>query len=109
MDKIYMIRRDDGLFSVGGHSPRFAKTGKIWKSLATLHAHLRTTNTDQYRSSQVVVYNLTEVETISPAVVADEAILRSLKSKARATERRSTETEDRERKEWERLRAKFGS
>ena len=37
----YMIRRmSDGLFSTGGASPRFTKTGKIWKNLNNLHNHL---------------------------------------------------------------------
>ncbi len=38
---VYMIRRkSDGLFSSGGMSPAFRKTGKVWSTLGHLKLHL---------------------------------------------------------------------
>ena len=39
--KVYKIRRkSDGLFSGGGSSPSFGKTGKEWYSMAAVASHL---------------------------------------------------------------------
>ena len=38
---IYKIRRkSDGLFSMGGDSPKFNKNGKVWKQIGHLKNHL---------------------------------------------------------------------
>lgn len=108
MKLLYMIRRPDGLFSIGGQTPRFAKTGKIWKSLGTLRAHLRTTNTDHYRDCSVVTYEMVRVDDHACEVYVVDAFRRSKQRKDAEAECREYEKEKRERLEWERLCAKFG-
>lgn len=46
--KIYKIRRkSDGLFSTGGLTPRFTKTGKTWNQIGHLKSHFTLLNEDR--------------------------------------------------------------
>ena len=38
---VYKIKRLDGLFSTGGCTPEFTKTGKTWSSIGHVKTHLR--------------------------------------------------------------------
>jgi len=37
---VYKIKRQDGLFSTGGYTPRWNKKGKTWNTLGALNSHL---------------------------------------------------------------------
>jgi len=74
MDTAYKIRRkSDGLFSMGGGSPKFNKTGKIWRKRSHLTSHLncvgwwnprnRILETSlHYKDCDIVLFELTEKE-----------------------------------------------
>lgn len=71
MSIIYKIRRADGMFSMGGSTPSFNKTGKIWKQKGHLTSHLSQLwngngmyNQHQphvYSDCEIVTYELTEM------------------------------------------------
>lgn len=49
--RFFRIRRkSDGLFSVGGQSPKFTKKGKIWQGLGPLKNHLNLLLQDYMRN-----------------------------------------------------------
>lgn len=62
MAEVYKIRRKgDGLFSMGGMSPYFKKTGKIWKRRADLSNHLNLLyNKNVYNDCEIITYELVE-------------------------------------------------
>jgi hypothetical protein len=37
---VYKIRNGKGLYSTGGHDPRFTTAGKTWSKLSQVRAHL---------------------------------------------------------------------
>jgi hypothetical protein len=40
--KVYRIRHEQtGLFSLGGHTPKWSESGKVWRSKGSLRNHLR--------------------------------------------------------------------
>jgi hypothetical protein len=43
--KVYRIRhKQTGLYSLGGHTPNWSKSGKVWRSMGALRNHLRVFN-----------------------------------------------------------------
>jgi hypothetical protein len=57
----YKIRRSDGKFSKGGHSPQFSKEGKTWRTSVHLAGHLRQVrNLKVYSDCEVVEYQVVE-------------------------------------------------
>jgi hypothetical protein len=79
--KVYKIRRiKDGLYSMGGTSPRWTKQGKTWNTIGHLHNHLNmfkeynhdlrkyvSTLSIDYEGCEVVVYELeiAQIKTVS--------------------------------------------
>ena len=60
---VYKIRRkSDGLFSMGGTTPRFNKLGKIWKQKNHLTTHLQQVSQAWYIGCEIVTYEVTETE-----------------------------------------------
>lgn len=56
--KFYRLRdMATGLYSTGGHSPRWTKQGKVWRNLGSLKTHLK--NISRY--SKIPVSPLWEV------------------------------------------------
>jgi hypothetical protein len=68
MKKLYKIRREDELFSMGGLDPSFRKTGKVWKSIGNLKNHINLVleyNPDAYDYCEVVEYEIKEIGSYS--------------------------------------------
>jgi hypothetical protein len=68
---VYKIRRkSDGLFSMGGSTPNFNKTGKIWKKKGHLTSHLSQLWNGRggfgkqhvYIDCEIVPYELSEIQ-----------------------------------------------
>lgn len=65
---VYKIRRKcDGMFSMGGMTPHFSKTGKIWKQKGHLTNHLNqvdfnymTQTNNSYEDCEIVLYEIVE-------------------------------------------------
>ena len=57
---VYKIRRSDGLFSMGGSSPDFNKSGKIWKMRGHLTSHLGLAPRRDYVNCKIIEYELVE-------------------------------------------------
>ena len=66
---IYKIRnKSTGLFSSGGNSPvNFSVVGSFWRTFSRLRIYLRSFlgKSNPYLDSEVVIYHLNEVDTIS--------------------------------------------
>ena len=71
METAYKIRRrSDGLFSMGGSTPRFTEGGKIWKKKSHLTSHLNQVGgwhrqreaSIIYSDCDIVLFELTEKE-----------------------------------------------
>lgn len=69
-DKVWKIRNKDGLWSNGGSSPTFSKTGKTWSNIGHVKSHLssfdyRTYNRDgtpAYRDLPPEDWEIVEIE-----------------------------------------------
>lgn len=103
MDAVYKIRRDDGLFSNGGHVPRFTKNGKIWKTLGHLKRHLKEMDFDRarysYANCQIIEY--VESQPIPIHTIINEAQERSEELSRRREERRERQRIERLEREFE--------
>ena len=109
---VYRIRRRaDGLFSMGGTTPRWNKTGKVWKTKGALSNHLNLVwrKESVYANCDIVTYELTETE--ADVVTLDQWLEEKAQRKAeeerRRQERRDAFAKDRRRAEYERLRLEF--
>lgn len=61
---IWKIRnKTTGLFSKGGSTPGWNKTGKVWKQLSHLNAHFNHVTARYYADCEVVMYEINEVST----------------------------------------------
>lgn len=65
-EKLYKIRRDDGLFSTGSSNPKFNKKGKIWRRLRDLKCHLvyfiyNSKKVNIYQDCEIVELEMTEI------------------------------------------------
>lgn len=81
---VYKIRRkSDGLFSMGGTTPRFNKLGKIWKQKNHLTNHLQQVSQKYYEDCVLVAYEISEVEN---TVINLENYLAELDEKRRLAE-----------------------
>ena len=108
---IYKIRRSDGLFSSGGHNPRFNKTGKIWKNLGHLKNHLlQVRHFDKlYTTCEVVTYEVTEVETEAKSISVLLSEVKDNIQKKQELSRQKWEARSREvrKQEYEKLKKEF--
>lgn len=62
--KVYKIRNKEGLYSAGGRTPRFTKTGKTWSHIGYLKNHLggRSELPKQYIGCEIVELEYRPVE-----------------------------------------------
>lgn len=76
-------RRSDGLFSTGGHDPRFTNKGKVWKTIGYIRSHLE--NMGLKRGTKI--YENCEIIEL----IASENILCSVSTEIEKLERRAEE------------------
>jgi hypothetical protein len=62
-----ILRKSDGLYSIGGSSPRFKKNGKAWSSIGGLKNHLN------------LVYGDVSYRGVEPTKVYDDCVVVSYK------------------------------
>jgi hypothetical protein len=111
----YKIRRkSDGLFSTGGSSPRFTKTGKSWSNRGNLDRHLGMLLQNRnigalpaYKDCEVITF-ITEVTDYEPvekfiSVVAERKQMKEEEYERRIEKRR----EENRRKQYEMLKQEF--
>jgi hypothetical protein len=109
---LYRIVRDDGLFSCGGHSPRFSKTGKTWYRKADVRRHLSELSRgwiDTYKKCQIVSEYYELKESASWSCATELAYIESellIKQKARKASEDASKLAT-ELAEYQRLKAKF--
>jgi len=110
-----------GLFSTGGESPGWSKTGKKWSKPGHITTHLgqvrmvrrgyRRTAQDvhPYVNAEVVTFEAKPVEALTEDVSARLAAIQKKKAdkEARVKARRVKAKEDREREQLARLQAKY--
>ena len=109
---VYRIRRRaDGLFSMGGTTPHWNKTGKVWKTKGALSNHLNIVwrRGSVYANCDIVTYELTETESdvLSLDRWLEEKELRKREQEAARQVRREAYEKERRRAEFERLRLEF--
>lgn len=113
--KIY--RKTDGLFSMGGSSPRFSKTGKVWKQKGHLTNHLnqvdlRLTRGGKhiYSDCEIIPYELKEVQT-GPGFTIEEYLMerneRLAQQEAERQERMANYQKEQRRQLYEQLKHEF--
>jgi hypothetical protein len=83
-EKLYRIRRRrDGLFSTGGHYPRWTKTGKSWTKIGYLRRHIAEVSATRsqmiYDECDVIEYTMTENDDWPMSVEIDGAKLKQQK------------------------------
>jgi len=123
---VFKIRRSDGLFSMGGSTPGFNKTGKMWTHKGHLTRHLGQLDNRRHHRSlkgrpglskvyddcEIVSYEL--VETLAATGVTIKDYLAEINQRkddreaAYIKSRKERQTEDR-RKQYEILRQEFES
>jgi len=115
---VYKIRREDGLFSMGGSTPSFNKTGKIWKQKGHLTSHFSqlwrgtgSFNRDHvYKDCEIVPYELSEVQA-GPGFTIFEYLEERKRKKDEADQARKERQEawnkEQRRKEYESLKQEF--
>lgn len=60
--KVYKIRDENGLYSTGGTSPEFNKSGKTWNNIGHVKNHLRQFfDRTNYRKSRSELYDNAEI------------------------------------------------
>ena len=113
--KIY--RKTDGLFSMGGSTPKFNKVGKIWKQKGHLTNHLnqvdfRPIRDDKhvYSDCEIIPYELTETQvgpgfTISEYL--DERERKKEEAKLERQKRREEWEKEQRRKQYKKLKEEF--
>ena len=110
--KAYKIQREDGNYSCGGTHPFFNGSGKTWKCIADLRAHLRLVSPvglNAYKHCNVVELEILTVEVGSKPV---SSYYRAMNEQKRI-EQENKEARDRiilenaELREYERLKAKY--
>ena len=69
--KIYKIRDENGLYSTGGMSPSFTKSGKAWNNIGHLKNHLRQffdrrayrgRSAELYENAEIIAIEVVETE-----------------------------------------------
>jgi hypothetical protein len=110
---IYKIRREDGLFSMGGSCPSFKKTGKIWKMKGHLTSHLGQVSSQcrwKYDNCEIVEYELVEtpMDTYSINDYLAEIDARHKAEAMKREEYYSKEREKERRRAYEKLKKEFG-
>lgn len=82
--KAYKIRiKDTGLYSLGGTTPKFNKSGKVWNSLGSLKNHLRLVNRQVYHPFKKIyikspwaydpaVHEIVQLEIVETIIGLDE-------------------------------------
>jgi len=117
-------RKSDGLFSMGGSSPRFNKTGKIWKQKGHLTNHLNQlwNGVGTYRTShhgsvhvysdcEIIEYELVE-QPMGPGISITQYLYeRKMKKEDQArqdAERKKMREKVDRRKQYEELQKEFG-
>lgn len=112
MSTVFKIRRSDGQFSMGGSSPSFNKTGKIWKQKGHLTNHLNQlwSGYRRYRDCEIVVMEL--VETHTDTITLEEWMNEVLDRKQKKVEAWKKHSDDRDKKarkkQFEKLQKEFG-
>lgn len=119
---IYKIRDPEtGLFSTGGSTPAWHKTGKIWKQLGHIKAHLNQfrspaerrirswDNTDyaDYSKAEIVEFEMVEIDTQPVAELLDEVKETQRKREEDRLEQYRKAKEDREKAELRKLKVKY--
>ena len=116
---IYKIRRKDGLFSMGGSTPLFNKTGKIWKQKNHLTSHLNQLRWGHgcrddrhvYHNCEIVPYELVE-QPAGPGVSISQykkEIEQRKKDREEAGRKQQEKWQkDQRRKQFEELMKEFG-
>ena len=119
---VFKIRRNsDGLFSMGGSTPGFNKTGKIWKQKGHVTSHLgqlwgynRPCTYPQrhvYEDCEIVPYELTEIPAgpgVTIATYLAEIKQRKQDREEAFNKRHEKWKEDQRRQEYEKLKQEFG-
>lgn len=113
---IYRLKSNKtGLFSKGGSTPSFSKTGKIWKNIGHLKNHINQLGRHGrqiYQDKDVVLITSEVVETEIDVTSFDDLLADSVKRKEqKEADRRSRlnmQREAQERKQYEQLKKKFG-
>jgi hypothetical protein len=118
---VFKIRRNsDGLFSMGGSTPGFNKTGKIWKQKGHVTSHLSQlwgrngtgtyTERHVYADCEIVPYELTETPAgpgMTIALYLAEIKERKQTREDAANKRHEEWQKEKRRKEYENLRKEF--
>lgn len=113
---VYKIRRkSDGLFSSGGSSPNFTKTGKVWRDRRALNLHLNMLLQYPHSDRGITQYKDCEVITLVTEVTDYEDIGKYIgvvkerrdEREQERQERMDRWREDQRRKKYEELRAHY--
>ena len=68
---VYLIRNSDGLLSTGSNYPRWSKTGKVWRSLGHVKAHLTMVGSRRspfpYQDAEIVEFKLMDGSVVGNA------------------------------------------
>jgi hypothetical protein len=116
---IYKIRDPEtGLFSTGGTRPEWHKTGKIWKQLGHLKAHLNQVRTPvsqrrygrplaDYTNAEIVTFEMVETEAKPVAELQAEVKQAKQDRETKRQERYRQFKEEQEKAELRKLKAKY--
>lgn len=76
--KHYKIRNSEGLFSTGGYTPKWHKTGKTWKQIGHIKNHIHLLTDEDWRgvSNPKIIYKdcVLEVTEFKEAEIREESI-----------------------------------
>lgn len=97
----YKIRRHDGLFSTGGHSPAFAPRGKIWTTIGAVKNHLNQFKGNNYQGISKIYKDcelvILKIETTTADKKPIDAIIGELQVAATKKEQLRQELREKER------------
>jgi len=103
-ETVYKIRdRETGLFSSGGHNPRWEKDGKIWRTMANLKSHLTRLSPNFRHHDPGFHANAEIVECVISAVPLDLDVCAMI-SEAWERKRKRDENDKAKQAEYRRLR-----
>lgn len=105
---MFKIRNKEGLFSTGGMSPHFTKTGKVWRILGHVNAHLVWLRGKVYTDCDLVEYETIEknVTPMTNIVAARQEI--KAKREQDYNDSCNAYKKEQRRKEYEKLKGEFG-
>lgn len=124
MATVFKIRRSDGLFSMGGSTPDFNKTGKMWTHKGHISRHLGQLDNRRhhrplkggsglskvYDDCEIVSYELVENPAVSGETIEDyltDIIQRKEEREAAYAKRRKEYQTEERRKQFENLKREF--